>query len=391
MSQFFQILFYLGAIQGFLLSGFLFAVKTNTISNKLLGTLTLFWAIVLLQFPLQGQGLYLEHPHLLKTISNLLFAFFPLLFLHVKYLLSDYKKFDYKDLLHFIPLLINILLHAEFFMMSGAEKIEIIRNKNLYYRTVGIIGDEIIAIQGIVYSTLVLKRLARYSKEIQNYQSTVNKSILQVLLVGTSLTLFAWLIGTVGVNLDYFNVKVKVDLFMYVYLILVIVIYFISYMSLKTPEMFKLEEENLKEEVLEESPVIDLEAKKSLEEFEQIQAEIQSQLNALQVYMENEKPFIKSDLSLQGLADDLTLSRHQLSALFNQQHHKNFYEFVNSYRVEEVKRLMQQPENQNIKLMSLAYDAGFNSKSSFNRIFKQMTEMTPSQYFAALNEKQKSD
>lgn len=385
MSQFFQILFYLGAIQGFLLSGFLFTVKTNTISNRLLGTLTMFWAIVLLQFPLQEHNLYLNYPHLLKTVSNLLFAFFPLLFLHVKYLLSDYKKFDFRDLLHFIPLLINILLHADFFIMSGAEKIEIIRNKNIYYRTVGIIGDEIIAIQGIVYSTLVLKRLARYSKEIQNFQSTVNKTILRVLLIGTSLTLFAWLIGTVGVNLDYFEVKVKVDLFMYVYLILVIVIYFISYMSLKTPEMFKLEEENNKNtDEVKEVPTIDLKAQKSLEEFEQMQAETKEQLNLLQAFMENEKPYINTDLSLQSLADDLNLSRHQVSNLINQQHHKNFYEFVNSYRVEEVKFLMQQPENQNIKLMSLAYDAGFNSKSSFNRTFKQVTEMTPSQYFASL-------
>ncbi len=388
MSQFFQVLFYLGALQGLLLSGFLFTVKTNTISNRLLGTLTFFWAIVLLQFPLQGEGLYTRFPHLLKTISNLLFAFFPLLFLHVKYLLSDYKKFDYRDLLHFTPILINIILHADFLLMSGAEKIEIIRNKNLYYQTIGIIGDEIIAVQGIVYSTLVLKRLDRYSREIQNYQSTVNKTILKVLLIGTSLTLFAWLIGTVGVNLDYFNIKIQVDLFMYVYLILVIVIYFISYMSLKTPEMFKLEEENEKSVDIEvEAPVIDEYAKKSLEEFEQMQAETQAQLQALQSFMETEKPYINSDLSLQGLADELKLSRHQLSSLINQQHHKNFYEFVNSYRVEEVKILMQKPENQHIKLISLAYDAGFNSKSSFNRIFKQMTEMTPSQYFASLKDK----
>ena len=102
--------------------------------------------------------------------------------------------------------------------------------------------------------------------------------------------------------------------------------------------------------------------------------------------MEKEKPYVNFDLSLQGLADKLHLSRHQLSNLINQQHHKNFYEFVNFYRVEEVKYLMRQPKNQHLKLISLAYDAGFNSKSSFNRIFKQLTEMTPSQYFASLKE-----
>ena len=387
MSQFLKVLFYLGALQGFLLSGFLFTVKTNTISNRLLGILTLFWGIVLLQVPLQSEGLYSTYPHLLKTISNLLFAFFPLLFLHVKYLLSGYKKFNFRDLVHFTPLLINVLLHSSFYLLSGAEKIDIIRNENIYYRTINIIGDEVIAIQGIAYSLLILKRLARYSKEIQNVHSTVNKSMLKVLLIGTSLTLFAWMIGAIGVNLDYFNVKVKVDLFVYVYLTLVVVIYFISYMSLKNPEMFKLEVEIQPQARIEaEVTGIHIEAQKSPEEFEQNHAETQEQLKLLQDFMEKEKPYVNFDLSLQGLADKLHLSRHQLSNLINQQHHKNFYEFVNFYRVEEVKYLMRQPKNQHLKLISLAYDAGFNSKSSFNRIFKQLTEMTPSQYFASLKE-----
>ena len=60
----------------------------------------------------------------------------------------------------------------------------------------------------------------------------------------------------------------------------------------------------------------------------------------------------------------------------------NFYEFINQYRIDEVKRLMDDPANKHLKLISLAYDAGFNSKASFNRIFKQMTEMTPSQYYS---------
>ena len=195
------------------------------------------------------------------------------------------------------------------------------------------------------------------------------------------------MIGAIGVNLDYFNVKVKVDLFVYVYLTLVVVIYFISYMSLKNPEMFKLEVEiQPQARIVAEVTGIHIEAQKSPEEFEQNHAETQEQLKLLQDFMEKEKPYVNFDLSLQGLADKLHLSRHQLSNLINQQHHKNFYEFVNFYRVEEVKYLMRQPKNQHLKLISLAYDAGFNSKSSFNRIFKQLTEMTPSQYFASLKE-----
>ena len=63
---------------------------------------------------------------------------------------------------------------------------------------------------------------------------------------------------------------------------------------------------------------------------------------------------------------------------------KNFYDFVNQYRLEEFKRLLSDPKNRNLTLLSLAIDCGFNSKSSFNRHFKKVTGQTPSQYFAAL-------
>jgi AraC-like DNA-binding protein len=97
--------------------------------------------------------------------------------------------------------------------------------------------------------------------------------------------------------------------------------------------------------------------------------------------MENDKPYLKFNLNLAELAEMVNLTRNQLSFVINQKHRMNFNEYINSYRIEEVKRLMVDPANQHLKLMSLAYDAGFNSKASFNRIFKKLTDMTPSQYF----------
>jgi YesN/AraC family two-component response regulator len=98
--------------------------------------------------------------------------------------------------------------------------------------------------------------------------------------------------------------------------------------------------------------------------------------------MNNEKPFLNPELSLPELADLLEISRNQLSAAINKIHGINFYEFVNRYRVEEVKKLMRDPSNKHLKLISLAYDAGFNSKASFYRIFKQFTDKTPTEFLA---------
>ena len=108
-------LYYVGAIQGLILSIILFNVKTNRLSNRLLGTLTLLWAVILAVFALQSVGIYNRFPHLIRVFFQLLFAWFPLLYLSVKYLFSFHKKFNRKDILHFLQMFISIALNIPFF------------------------------------------------------------------------------------------------------------------------------------------------------------------------------------------------------------------------------------------------------------------------------------
>jgi AraC-like DNA-binding protein len=97
-------------------------------------------------------------------------------------------------------------------------------------------------------------------------------------------------------------------------------------------------------------------------------------------YMENEKPFLNPKLSLSELAKQLDISINQLSQIINQQARVNFHDFVNRYRVEEF--LLNAEKNKNFSLLALALDAGFNSKSTFNSIFKKQKGLSPSQYLA---------
>jgi AraC-like DNA-binding protein len=96
-----------------------------------------------------------------------------------------------------------------------------------------------------------------------------------------------------------------------------------------------------------------------------------------------------AELSIDDLAAKLDVHPNYLSQVINQKEKKNFYDFVNTYRVEEFKRLIAMPRNQHLTLLSVAFDCGFNSKSSFNRYFKKATGQTPSEYFTALT-KEKS-
>ncbi|MDX2048474.1 MAG: helix-turn-helix domain-containing protein [Chitinophagaceae bacterium] len=106
----------------------------------------------------------------------------------------------------------------------------------------------------------------------------------------------------------------------------------------------------------------------------------QALIDKLVKYMAEKKPFLDPELSLSKLANDLNISRSQLSQLINDGIGENFYDFVNKYRVEEVKRLMADPEMVNFSLLGIAFEGGFKSKSTFNLIFKRFTGLTPTQY-----------
>jgi AraC-like DNA-binding protein len=98
------------------------------------------------------------------------------------------------------------------------------------------------------------------------------------------------------------------------------------------------------------------------------------------VLMENEKLYQETELTLQELADKLQSPAHLVSQAINEVMQKSFYDLVNSYRVEEAKRLLVDPKNLNYTILSVGFEAGFNSKTTFNTVFKKFTGLTPTEY-----------
>ncbi len=106
----------------------------------------------------------------------------------------------------------------------------------------------------------------------------------------------------------------------------------------------------------------------------------QEQVERLQSFMAKEKPFLDSNISIELLAKRLSLPERTLSRILNQHFGKNFFEFINGYRVEEAKRLLRDAEHQNASMLDILAMSGFTSKSTFNTIFKKHLGQTPSQY-----------
>ena len=96
--------------------------------------------------------------------------------------------------------------------------------------------------------------------------------------------------------------------------------------------------------------------------------------------MEIQKPYLDPELDLAKLSALVDLNPKQVSHTINRSFSKNFYEYINSYRVEAFKQLASDPENKKLTLLGLAFECGFKSKSTFNDAFKKTTGKTPSQY-----------
>ncbi|HEX6333356.1 MAG TPA: helix-turn-helix domain-containing protein, partial [Flavisolibacter sp.] len=104
----------------------------------------------------------------------------------------------------------------------------------------------------------------------------------------------------------------------------------------------------------------------------------------LGILMETEKLYTESELSLADLATKLSVHPNYLSQVINEKEGRNFYDYINTLRIEAFKKLVTKPGSQKYTILSLAYDCGFNSKSSFNRFFKKITGQSPSEYIDSL-------
>jgi len=111
---------------------------------------------------------------------------------------------------------------------------------------------------------------------------------------------------------------------------------------------------------------------------------VKAYLEALRNYMVKEKPFLEPKISIAELSHRTHIPVNQLSKIINEQLGMNFFDFINSYRVEEFKQLAHDSRFEHFTLLGLAFEAGFNSKSTFNAIFKKFTQQTPSEYVREL-------
>ncbi|MDN5283903.1 MAG: hypothetical protein JWR38_177 [Mucilaginibacter sp.] len=224
------------------------------------------------------------------------------------------------------------------------------------------------------YTILSLLALLKYQKLLPDNYSYTEKINLNWLkwIVISLLILFVtvFIIIKYGVNyglLTYHN------LFAVVGSILSIYVFFIGYFGLRQTTIFI----NI---AATTNLIKETSAQTSYKNSGLNDEAVDQLFQKVKRHMEENKPFLDENLSLAALAGQLNLTPNQLSQIINQKSATNFFNFINGYRVQAVKEKLTDPAYGHYSIVAIGYDCGFRSKSSFNKIFKQMAGKTPSQY-----------
>jgi AraC-like DNA-binding protein len=176
-----------------------------------------------------------------------------------------------------------------------------------------------------------------------------------------------------GLLSDYFNFISFEDGDNLMYITLTVIIYFLGYYGIKQKPVLSIDNP-----ISQNGTNPTQKSKYATSSLKDVEKEKLSQ--RLTKSMENEKLFLNENLTLKELADKLETSPNNLSQIINEKFNKNFYEFINEYRINEVKSLLTDPKYSNYSLLGIAFECGFNSKSTFNSVFKQFTGKTPSEF-----------
>lgn len=365
------VIYSLSALHGVFIGVILLKNKgTKFKPNYFLGGLILSIALILTGRVLYMAGTYHQFPHLLSTSFPLWFLVGPLFYYYFKKLIAPDQGKSARNVIHLLPLIICLIMLMPLYVLSGQEKIMILNGESPHPVT----NNEVLMLlylysfQTIIYVVLTSRMLKKYEKQALKISSDSRLGNIQWLNTLIRIMIIFLLIDlTVGTAMALTGIENE----HYGHLSVIIIagiIYYIAYVIMLYPGRIFPEKTALT------GPV----EKYENSQLTQIELE-RLKLKLLQI-MDTQKPYLKDDLKLVDLARELGVPAYVLSQLINQVFELNFYKFINSYRVEEAKRLLLAPEYKNSKIFAVAMDAGFNSSAAFYRAFRENTGLTPSRY-----------
>jgi AraC-like DNA-binding protein len=361
---------------------------SNKTANYLLSSLIVLFSYYALVKILSNTNEILNYPHLIRTYRPIFILACPVIYFYCNALTTPGFRFTYKDSLHLVPFGMYTLIMLPFFFSDPATKIA---SLSLQPFTLSwVIERSFFVIVFFFYFALSYRTVHRHQRHIKDVFSNLEKVKLDWLR--NLLLAFGVIWVTALLRFLSAHGKVGYENKFLVPILLCLTIFLIGWYALRQPEIFSDRWDKLiRENDWKSVAVVSMEKNRQEEQarFKQPPKYKYSSLSERDIarhkdylinYLEQEKPYTDPDLKLQNLADHLGIPSYQLSQIINTELQQNFYELINSLRIEEAKHRLIDPAKQHNTIVAIAYDVGFNSKSTFNTAFKKYTRMTPSQF-----------
>jgi AraC-like DNA-binding protein len=342
--------------------------KKNNVSNEMLAILFICLGLSVIDVSNLITGFYAENPAYAFWLEWIPYVYGPCIFLFTKSVLFKDFKFKSWQWLHFLfPILVFIYYLFTYHINSPSPKITLYKSLKNDGHLFNSSLFPLVSI--IVYLILAFLNYQKYSKGIKNQFSNIEKISLgwvrHVILGFVGLLLVSFIIQSISMFVDNINLIRTLSLFS----LFTLFVFIISsiFRGLKYSANF----DGINEQELE--IIQDIKKPNLSSEDQSILAEIDNKV-------QEGKLFLNPDISLKELAENLGIPARKLSILLNQGLNKNFFDYINNYRILTAMEMIEKSEDEKITILEIMYKAGFNSKSSFNTAFKKFTGMTPTQF-----------
>lgn len=294
-----------------------------------------------------------------------LMALGPLIYFYVLKLTRPEYKFGWKDLLHFSPLLLE--QGALVLEIKESERTGAATYATSIFHLLNPVLQLLIFISIIIYLYRSYKLIQIFYRRLQPVLMDRSRLEFRWLCRLLGATALLWLLWIIYAAVDYLGYHTQLGIHVYYpfYIFFVAIIIWTATAAFLRPQAGMMEQ---LPRMVKPSPAAELREKGAW----------------LKKAMETNLYYQDPELSVNSLAEKLSLPSRELSQIINTVLKKNFNDFVNEYRVGDVARKIQDPAYDRMTLLGIAWEAGFNSKSTFNRIFKQMTGKSPVEYKQAL-------
>ncbi|MEM9547105.1 MAG: helix-turn-helix domain-containing protein [Bacteroidota bacterium] len=356
--------------------------KNRNVSDLLLGFLLLFLCYHRTTYTIGFMAWYDTFPN--TKINYFLIPFGlstgPLLYLYVKSITTSNFKFKKIHLWHFLPQLIftvyRLFILGYDSLQPGFDATQNgVLMENVNNQVIDVFYSTLSQMQLLLYLAFTVQLFYHYRQKIQQYYSNTFqlelnwvRNFLAIYILLFVYSLIEMLLGITVFDLHWTH------RWWYHFIAALAIIYIgIKGYFTDTGKLVDLEFNMVVPQVAS------LEPSKSNQDYQKDMQKVQS-------LFENEKVYLDPDLSLKSLAEKLKISPTHLSETINNGFMKNFNDFINGYRVEEVKSQLNQGRNKELSLVGIAMDCGFNSKATFNRVFKKMTGYSPSEYVRSIED-----